>query len=178
MRDSKQKKSNRKKLISILFAALVVALAGFTVYYVYGQIKDGNSSTESPSTKTSSESHNSTDSKATSESTYNNTTTDKIPKNANISIAITTLNQTDSAIVFSATVASTASDGKCALTITNPNDKPVSRTVNATHGTTTSECGPISIPVEEFSYLGDWTATLRYYTNGTQTVASKIITIR
>ena len=105
-------------------------------------------------------------------------TTDQIPANNSVSITVDELTQSNGVVRFKATTTSTASGGKCSLTLTNPNDKPVTRTVDAKVSNSVDTCGPIEIPEQEFSYLGEWTATLRYYINDTQVVVTKAINIQ
>jgi len=105
-------------------------------------------------------------------------TTDQIPVNDSISVTVDELTQSNGVIRFKATTTSSVHGGKCSLTLTNPNDKPVTRTVSASNSDSTEICGPIEIPEQEFSYLGEWTATIRYYINDTQVVATKAINIK
>ncbi|RWZ78345.1 MAG: hypothetical protein EOT05_01095 [Candidatus Microsaccharimonas sossegonensis] len=105
-------------------------------------------------------------------------TTDQVPVNATVTATIDELFQSNGKITFKATVQSSVVGGKCSVTFTNPNDKPVVRTFNATAGKTVTVCGPVEIPEQEFTYLGQWDATFRYYINDGQITATKVITIQ
>lgn len=174
MRNSIKKTKNRKKII--ITSLLVIALLAPAVYYlIYNtQQEDDQGEVVTPKSELS----DPTLHKGDSETIYDGKTTDQIPENTDITVTITSLQQHDDMVTFSATTTSTAADGKCVITFTNPNDRPISRTIDAAVGQNNSQCGPISIPAHEFSFIGDWTATIRYYSNETQAVASKVISIK
>ena len=171
----KQKTTSQKKVFITLLVVLVLLLAAGT-YIAYAKIQESNNTNSF--SETTSENLDPTEAKENSEETYNNTTTDQVPETTNTTVNITTLKQEGGQVIFNASVTSSAQDRKCSLTFTNPNDKPVSRTVDATISSDSSVCGPISIPTEEFALIGEWTATLRYYSNGAQAIASKTIDIK
>ncbi len=98
----------------------------------------------------------------------------EIPKSTNISLTIDLLEQANGRITYSATVSNPADKGTCSVVFTREGSKPVTRVDE----TQTEKCGPISIPELEFESVGPWLMTLRYYSNNTQAVATKMIEVR
>jgi len=174
-----QRKSTVAKKIIVFVLVLVAVLVAFTGFAYAANIWPFNNSTVPTSdTQNNNSQENATkDGNPSSEDTPTKTT-DQIPLNNSVVVTIDELAQSNGLITFKATVASSIQGGKCSLSLTNPNDKPVTRTVNATSSNSTQICGPIEISEQEFSYLGEWTATLRYYINDTQALATKAITIK
>ena len=70
----------------------------------------------------------------------------------------------------------TDASATCVFTFENPNDKPVVRQVSVS--AKGSVCDSGDIPEQEFTHLGQWKVTLRYYSNNTQAVATTNITIQ
>lgn len=116
--------------------------------------------------------------KSTSKNSNTDKTSDQVPVNKDLIATITRLEQTDEGVIFSATVTNSPTAGRCVVTFTNPNDKPVVKEVDATTKDGTALCGPLTVSPLEFSYLGEWQVTLRYYFNDQQAVASEKVTIR
>ena len=88
---------------------------------------------------------------ATSGQTSNN-----VPVNTGLVATITQLEETNNQVIFSAKIQNTTSAGTCVVTFSNPNDRPVTQQSVATNSNSTSICGPVDIPADEFSYLGSW----------------------
>lgn len=105
-------------------------------------------------------------------------TTDQIPVDTASSATINTLKQENGSIIFNGSVSPALTGGTCLLTFTNPNDKPITRTSVATTEGASSVCKQITISETEFSYLGTWTATFRYFVGDKQVVATKDIIIK
>ena len=105
-------------------------------------------------------------------------TTDQVPVSEGLKASITQLEQKDNLILFSAAVENASSAGSCTVTFSSPNDKPVVKEVDASMKDGVALCGPLNISSLEFSYLGEWQVTLRYYLNDEQAVATGKITIR
>ncbi len=105
-------------------------------------------------------------------------TTNQIPISPSLNIQIENLIQSDGYITFVGDTNDTSSLGKCSIIFTNPNDRPVVRNVEATKQAGSAACGPIKIPETEFSYIGGWHATFRYYSNNEQAVSEQEIVIK
>ena len=115
---------------------------------------------------------------AVSNDEYSDTTTDEVPVNPTLVAVIDQLEQQDNKVTVKASVNTTDASGLCSITFTNPNDKPVTQTVNPILKGDRIICGPIEISEQSFSYLGDWLMTFRYYTDNTQVSAEDTITIK
>lgn len=105
-------------------------------------------------------------------------TTNQIPVNDSIVASIDELTQKDGYIKFTGSVNNVESGGTCSVLFTNPNDRPISRTVATSISDNKSVCGPIVIPETEFSFLGEWITVFRYYVNETQAVVEGKILIQ
>lgn len=116
--------------------------------------------------------------KSTSKNSNTDKTSDQVPVSKDLTATISQLEQTDEGIIFSATIANSPDAGRCVVTFTNPNDKPVVKEVDATVKDGVALCGPLTVSPLEFSYLGEWQATLRYYLDDQQAIASGKVVIR
>lgn len=103
-----------------------------------------------------------------------NKNTDEIPVSTETSVSITELSQNNGKVAYSAEIINPGTSGTCSAVFTNDVAKPVTRTTS----TTSSACAKVEIPELEFSAVGTWTLTLRYYTNVTQAVATKTIEVK
>lgn len=101
-------------------------------------------------------------------------TTDEIPSNTSVSATITQLEQQNGQVTYAADLNDKAQNGTCAAEYTSDGARPITSTTNALNGI----CGPVSTPDVQFTKLGTWTLTLRYYVNNTQAVTSKTIIIK
>ena len=100
-------------------------------------------------------------------------TTDQIPTNPSLALTITKLEQQNGNVTYQAELNDKAQTGTCAAEFTSPGARPVTSTTNATNGV----CGPVNIPELQFTKIGDWTLTLRYYTNNTQVSTQQTFTV-
>jgi hypothetical protein len=170
------KQVNSKKYLIIPGIIICLALlAGGIYFFVVAQTSTppaANNDAQNAADKTIPSTKNGTP--ASSPDVDNTKTTDNIPVSKETTVTIKNLVQQDGSITYSATVENYGESGTCSATFTNDNDRPVVRTTAAEQ----SNCGPITIPEAEFSTLGKWTLTLRYYTNNTQAIATQTIEIK
>ena len=103
-------------------------------------------------------------------------TTDQIPVAAAGSLEITSLEQRNDDIIFSASLANTTTPGTCSALFEHSDSaaRPVTRTVQST----ADGCPETAIPQAEFAALGNWKLTLRYYVNDTQLIATKTFEVK
>ena len=102
-------------------------------------------------------------------------TTEEIPVAKDTGIEIARLDQGTNSVTYSATITNPGASGACSAQYTNQNNRPVTLPVIASEGNT---CGPASISNASFTSTGEWTLTLRYYTDNTQAIATKTIEIK
>ena len=101
-------------------------------------------------------------------------TTDQIPNNPALSLTITKLEQKNGAVAYQAELNDKTQNGTCAAEFTSEGARPVTSTTSASNGI----CGPVSIPELQFTKIGDWKLTLRYYTNNTQVSTQQTFSVR
>jgi len=101
-------------------------------------------------------------------------TTNNVPVSPTTTIEVSDLSQSNGAINYTAKISGASTGGTCNANFSNDIARPVSRTTSASNGA----CGPVSIPETEFSTIGQWKLTLRYYTNDTQAVITKDIEVK
>lgn len=174
-----QRKRTTKKRLFVAFALFLVAFIAIALAYHFQTWpfqspqetiqqkleKQNKSDATNPTTKA--------ESAKASDDVDSSKTTDDIPTSASESIEITKLIQSGGAITYEAKINGTSGGGTCSAVYSNDIAKPVTRTSDANG----DMCGPVSISAGEFSTLGTWTLTLRYYSNNTQVVTSKKIDI-
>ncbi len=179
------KKQRRKsyKPIIITTSVVVVLLIVAVIYLIplkgslFGWQPFRTSTPVDTTTQNSDDtSHGTKDTTTTDGST--DKTTDQIPVSTTLTAKISQLEQTNGAVVFTGSVNDASTGGKCSITFSNENDRPITRSADAVVVNNTGTCGPISVPENEFSFLGDWKATFRYYLNDSQAIAEGIITIK
>jgi len=172
-----QKKSQRILIIS-LAVVLVVALVLVYLIPFKGSLL-GWQPFRTTETQPTSQQGLDSDTTQTDKGGDSPQTTDQIPINPDLTATIVDLKQANGFVLFSGTTNATKSNGQCSILFTNPNDRPISRTLEAKNVNGVMTCGPIQIAETEFSYLGEWTVTFRYYTsdNNSQAVAEKKLTI-
>lgn len=102
-----------------------------------------------------------------------NKTTDQIPTAPEAAITITQLEQKNGQVSYAAQVSGIAENGTCSATFTKDGSRPIVRSSQASGAT----CGPISISETEFSQVGSWTLTLRYFADNKQIDTTKDIQI-
>jgi flagellar basal body-associated protein FliL len=180
MRIRKDKKTNTKKIVAIIVVIILLLTAGYAVFAYASHMWPFPQIASTPTTNAPTNSDTSTQGSKEDIDPNNssNQTTDQIPVSDTLTATITTLNQANGVVTFNGSVNSEAANGKCTITFSNPNDKPVARTVDAVMSGGSSVCGPVQIPENEFSYLGTWSATFRYFNDNTQAIATKDITIQ
>jgi hypothetical protein len=170
------KQVNSKKYLIIPGIIICLALlAGGVYYFVAAQTSTPpavNNDAQNAADKTIPSTKNGTP--ASSPDVDNTKTTDNIPVAKETKVSIKDLAQQNGSITYSATIENPGESGTCSATFTHDNDRPVVRTTTAEEST----CGPVVIPEAEFSTLGQWTLTLRYYTNNTQAITTKTIEIK
>lgn len=105
-------------------------------------------------------------------------TSDQIPTSTTLAATITDVVQDGSNVDFNARIDNSTGAGTCVITFTNPNDRPVTKQIEATYKAGTSLCGPLKIPAYEFSFLGQWDVALHYYENSEQVTATSQVTIQ
>lgn len=106
-------------------------------------------------------------------------TSDKIPTSSTMTANITQLTEdSNNNILFTATIDGSSNSGACTVTFSNPNDRPYVQEVDSTEKGDQKICGPIVIPSQNFSYLGQWNVNLRFFAGNEQATASGTIDIR
>lgn len=96
--------------------------------------------------------------------------TSDIPVSTQANLAIEYLTQTDGHITYRSVITGTVSDGgTCSITFTKDGAKPVVATSSAKDYVCTSE----PIPEQQFSMIGVWHATVRYFSEDQQIIASQ-----
>ncbi|HEY8886552.1 MAG TPA: hypothetical protein VIM31_03595 [Candidatus Microsaccharimonas sp.] len=180
---NKRKKKNSKLFVVILIVVLLLgALSG--VLFATGKfplLQKAKISTQSTGVdKNSSDPTVGQQSTKTDTPTTDSTqsTTDKVPVSNSVTAKITELTQRNNQVLFTATISGTATNGTCVITFSNPNDKPVVKTVASTVKDGVVMCGELQIPTLEFSYIGTWSVDLRFYIDNQQATASDKIDIR
>lgn len=170
----KNKNSNTKK-ISIIIVATVLLL--ITVLLVLEKTRVTNiihdpfyhapeSSTSVVDTLTRNDPSTSKDKGATLGTTKDSPdSTSDVPVSQAATISISSLGTNQDFVSYSATVSGSASaNGTCTITFEQSGAKPVVATSTAKGMT----CVDSSIPVQQFTMLGTWTATLRYFYDNQQ----------
>lgn len=179
MRNSRAKKNqSRRKITIVVIVVILAAIAYAGTSFALELWPFEQHTTNSDGTTTTGSSQNATKDNIPTKEGGTTKTTDQVPVDATLTAAITTLQQADGFVTFSGTVTPAQTGGSCSVTLSNPNDKPVVRSVDATSDANGTICGPIKIPESEFSYLGTWTATFRYFVGDKQVVATKDIVIQ
>lgn len=170
------KQANSKKHFLILGIIICVALIAGGIYYFVASQTPTTPTTDNDAKNAADKTIPSTKNgaPASSPDVDNTKTTDDIPVAKETEVAIKELVQQNGSITYTATIENPGESGTCSATFTNDNDRPVVRTTTAEG----SNCGPVAIPEAEFSTLGQWTLTLRYYTNNTQAVTTQTIEIK
>jgi len=93
--------------------------------------------------------------------------TDDVPVSESFSAAITKLEQNDNQISFAAKISNSKNPGTCVVTFSNPNDRPIVKQFDSTSKDSVTLCES-TFSALEFSYLGEWNVSLRYYVGSEQ----------
>jgi len=184
MKIQSPKKSWKKRTI-IASSVLLVVVSGLTAFAYYTEswpFEHSSDGSTKPSPKEQAKIDKETaikDKEKTQASSPNvdaSQSTDQVPISTTAAVEIVDLHQSNGSVVYSATISNSGSSGTCSAVFSNNANaaQPVTRTI-ASSG---SSCGPVSIPEVEFSAIGQWTLTLRYYTGDAQAVATKTIEVK
>lgn len=178
-----KKNTTKKILITSAALAVVFGLALYAAHHfeVWPFKKQATIQTQSPTTQNTSKTDGvAPQAKVDSQKTDTNPnvdtskTTNEIPASPATSLTITNLSEQNGNVTYSAAITNPGTSGTCSAVFTSKIDRPVTHS-EAANGT---QCGPTSIPANTFTSIGQWTLTLRYYTNNTQATATKTIEIR
>ncbi len=105
-------------------------------------------------------------------------TSDQVPVASAASIDITQLIQSGNSILVSGVISNPPDgNGSCVVTFSNPNDRPITKQFDATTKDGVTSC-VAQIQSYEFSYLGEWTATIYYYAGDKKVSAQGTVQIR
>lgn len=173
----KTKKKSKKPLVILLIVATVLIVGGVVFFLV----RSNSQSSSSQFTPVSEEEKNNAQTTPSPEKEGDTTTppsdqtSDEVPVNPNAVLAITHLDQHDNAVHLDSTLSGSNSNGTCVATFTNPSSRPVVKEFasNGTRG-----CGPLTVAALEFSAVGDWNLSLRFYNEGQQVAAERSISIQ
>jgi cytoskeletal protein RodZ len=170
--------STSKKVAVVVLLFVVLVLIALFILHSLGSwpfIKLSSSTNTLPITSSSSDGSN----KSEVPTSTTTKTTDQVPVDTKATASITTIRQdADGKIIFSGVVNNTSDGGQCSVTFSNTNDRPYSPAPFAPSGSgSTVTCGPLSIDSQNFSYLGTWNVTLRYYVSNRQVVATGTVDI-
>lgn len=179
-------KNHSSKRIRIALLLLAAASLLFIGWLVYAQKNSswpfgGDSRTDDEENITTSDAGDSlSDQKKddmTSGSKSENVDTQKsvteIPISEELSIRIESLTQQGDGTVSYRAASTGSKSGTCSATFTHKLGKPVIRNSNTSDGTCSA-----TVPAMEFDALGEWTLTLRYYSNNAQAVASQTVMVQ
>jgi hypothetical protein len=183
MKITKQKHLTKKtKLIILIGSILALLLIATTVYLVAfkgnllgWQPFGATPAAVEPVTEDSPDTNHGTKDDIDPET---DKTTDEIPVSETLAATFVDLSQSNGQVAFTGSANDNNAGGTCSIVFSNPNDRPVSRSATAAISDGKAICGPILIPETEFSFLGEWTATFRYYSGDTQAVAERTINIQ
>ncbi len=182
MKITKQNKQKNKKiaiLLGVVASLLLIAAATYLVFFngkLLGWQPFPPAAIPSPTTQSSNDTN-----RGTKNDTDGGTdkTTDEIPVSEVMIASFTDLTQSNGEVIFNGSANDSTAGGSCSIVFSNPNDRPVSRTTKATINGDKAVCETVKISDTEFSFLGEWTATFRYYAaDNTQAIAEGKITIR
>jgi len=170
IKNNRSKKRNFKPIVIIgallLLAVLTVAAISFKQHADLAEKKNQESIQQN------------TDIKNEANQTSGDKTTNEIPEDTTLAASIDDLYQEGDTIHFTGSVNTPNGKGTCTVVFSNENDKPVTRTVDATSKGDNTVCGPVEISNLEFSFVGTWQVTFRYFENDTQVSTEGTIDIK
>jgi len=174
---NKNKKISKKYLFAIIILLLI---SGVTAYALTSSNTENNESSQT-SNNPLTDVPKDNDGKGTEQpntlpDNSQDLTTDDIPVSASASAVITRLEEKDSVVHFSAKVSGVKEVGRCVITFSTPNDRPVTKEFDAVKSGADYICA-IDVSSLEFSYLGKWSVNLRYYSEDTQVTVTSEVTI-
>ena len=162
------KKPNKKIITLTIIALCVLIIALGYAWYTTHQSHPSNSTNTSTDTTTTKPKQSDASTPTTEK------TTNQIPPSTTMSMTIDTLEEKNGIVTYSGTVTNPAPNGACSAVFTSKINRPVTSTPTYSNGS----CGPASIPAADFTSIGTWTLTLRYFTNDSQVSASRNINIQ
>jgi len=172
-------KIKRKKVFKIRYLIAIFAMLVLLLTYGWLVVSKTNNQVDTGTSQKETNSPSLDDTKtADSDKKDAPKTTDEIPVSNILSASIKNIKQSEGYITFNGGSNDTQGGGQCSLTLTNSNDRPITKTSATNIIDGTASCTTIQISENEFSYLGNWLATFRYYNNDTQAIATESITIK
>lgn len=176
-----KKNSNRSRILYILAVLVVIGVlctVALARHYQWGPFQqtaiEDLASREKQNKSDSTNPQSKDESAASSKDVDKSKNTSEVPISETAKLEILKLAQENREVIYSAAVTNGSGGGTCSAVFTHELAKPVISTTSAHNG----KCGPTSIPETEFSALGTWTLTLRYYTDNTQAVATQTVEVR
>lgn len=176
---NKNKKISKKYLFIVI--ALLFLVAGVAVYIFTSSNTHNDGDSNQSSTSSNTDATKETDGKGTEQpntlpDNSQDLTTDDVPVSTSASAVITRLEEKDSVVHFSAKVSGTNELGRCVITFSTPNDRPITKEFDAIKSASDYICA-IDVSSLEFSYLGKWSVNLRYYSEDSQVTVTSEVTI-
>lgn len=181
MKIAKKNKNSRKKLIVLLISVAVLLFVAAATYLIFfnGKLLGWQpfplSAPSSPTTQSSNDTNHGTKDDVDLGS---DKTTDQIPVSTDLTATINELSQSNGLVNFRGSANDSKDGGTCSVIFSNSNDRPITRTAKSNVSGGTATCETIQIPETEFSFLGEWGVTFRYYSGDTQAVAEGKIDIK
>ena len=178
MKITSNNKSN-KKILLLAGVLLSVFLSGLIAIYIISEhnrsTNPWNQSNDTPKAVADNDQKGLVPS-STLPNNSQSLTTEEVPTNKEAVAVIRRLEQKDTTIYLDATISNVAKQGKCVIIFSTPNDKPVTKEFDSTKNGDIYTCS-LATSALEFSYLGKWDVTLRYYSENSQVVAKGALTI-
>lgn len=170
MKLSKSAKSQKKLPLKFIIPIAVLVAAGLVYFFVQAQQQNNTAVPDNSSPEATN--NNKVTDKPTEglPSDSSNTTTDQIPSSEALSVDITSFTQSSGLVEA---IASTNNSGTCVFTF-KPADsgKPVTKQIVVEN----KSC-KVSIPENEFAYIGQWSLTVTFYNNSEKSEVQKNVSI-
>lgn len=159
----------QKISISLILVALVLGVGSYV-------IKDDNRPTLLP---TPVQQKKNAPSQSKEQAAANDTTSQTVPLSSQLSVINITETQDKGIVKATAEVGGTkVVSGSCVFTFENELSRPVVRQAVPRNDGLAFICKTGDIPEVEFSAIGIWKLTVRYYDNGAQAVGTENVTIK
>lgn len=174
---NKNKPSIKKPIIIVLIALLILAIIAGIYYFIYlspNKSQKGNTTSTTDITKDS-DTKSATQPSTLPDNSQNLSTTD-VPEDTSATAQISRLEEKDGTVYFAANISGASELGRCVVSFSTPNDKPVTKDFDAVEEGSDYVCS-VNVPALEFSYLGKWDVTLRYYNGDKQVIKTSTVTI-
>lgn len=176
-----QKRFNipKRKLIitAVVMALITTGVLGYAWYTYHASVSTSSDTSQQLKDAANSSDKNNPQTKQGTpavDGVNKDTTTDKVPVSLETTVAITQLSQQNGIVTYGAEVTNPGGIGTCSAVFASKISRPVTHDERITNGI----CGPTSIPETEFSSTGEWTLTLRYFSDNLQAVTTKTIQIK